>query len=122
MDWENLITRRPRLDVGGQLIDVLVQMAEGNPGGIRILTDIVKSFPDPIEAFGVILNMDDMNIRGSQIWAGWKDCCGSDLQAFIKAIDTRSPELVEKLNAHLGAGDERAVTGGASYKHGGGRF
>lgn len=73
---------------------------------------------DPVEGLGIILNLDDMNIRGSQIWLGYKDHCGQDLEVFKKAIDDRDPKMIELINHHgmLGNHPHRAVHGGASFE------
>ena len=39
-----------------------------------------------------ILSLDDMNMRGSQIWVAYKDHCGQDIEKFIACIKER--ELV----------------------------
>lgn len=63
-----------------------------------------------------ILDLDDMGMRGSQIWVAWKDHCKCDLEAFKKALQDRDPAMVATVNASRGHADgtPRAVTGGAS--------
>ena len=75
--------------------------------------------------FMTILSMDDMDIRGSQIWVGFKDHCKSDVAAFMKAINDRDPAMVATINAAYYDGDRdgrgtvpRAVEHGASFKRG----
>lgn len=65
------------------MMDVMVKMADGNPGAITVLMDLMRVVPtvDPASALGwlgPILLLDDENIRGSNIWVLYKDICGSD--------------------------------------------
>ncbi len=64
--------------------DILMKMGEGNPGGLRVMMDIISLGPeiDPddfAKGLGTILWMDSLNIRGSKIWMLYKDVCGEDL-------------------------------------------
>lgn len=76
--------------------EMMVQMCEGNPGGLSVIIEIMKRRPDD----GVILlcHLDDMNIRGSQIWVGFKYYCGQDLDKFIGCIVSRNEEMIAKIN------------------------
>lgn len=77
-------------------IDMMVKMAEGNPGAITVLTRILEESPiiDPDSAdskvlkFGIIpiLALDDMGIRGSGLWILYKDICGMNLVKLIALI------------------------------------
>jgi len=100
------------MDTGMQL---LLKMSEGNPGAATVLSDMMKGGTN---GFFAILGLDDMNIRGSQIWVGYKDHCGMDMDRFIQAIKNRDAAMVDKINevCALTAEDEKAVTSGASFK------
>lgn len=108
---------RKAISLGGSTMDLLITMAEGMPGAIRVLTEILNA--DPEAGLLTILSLDDMNIRGSQIWIGYKDFCESDLGVFVQAIKDRSKDMVDLINsnaADTNAPDERAVTSGASFE------
>ena len=98
--------------------DMIVTMAEGNPGAITVLMEILKSDKDT----GVfnILHMDDMNIRGTQIWIGYKDFCKQDILMFLKYIKERNRSLIDYINAtgKLGNHKDMAVPFGGSYPGG----
>lgn len=113
-----LKTQRRKIVLGGTLMDLLVTMAEGNPGAARVLAEIVQA-PDytGTHNFMTILSLDDMNMRGAQIWVAWKDFCKEDTQALIDKIKTRDPEMVAFVNKHGGTGPELAVEHGGSYQH-----
>ena len=61
---------------------------------------------------GDILNLDDMNIRGSQVWLGYKDHCGEDIEKFVQCAKNRDESMVEAINANS---EEVAVRHGASF-------
>jgi DNA-binding transcriptional LysR family regulator len=108
---------RPKLNVTGNMRDTLVQMAEGNPGGLSVLMKLL-ALPD-MEGFGLLLDLDDMNMRGSQIWVAWKDHCHEDLEKFKTAVRARDPAMVSTVNSQRWPKDTTplAVTSGASFEH-----
>lgn len=113
--------RTQRRKVGapsGSLQDLVVEMSEGNPGAITVMMQLINR--DQMGGFMRILDLDDMNIRGSQVWIGYKDHCGQDIEKFEAAVSARDPAMVETINRNSGPG-EQAVTSGASYQHGGSR-
>lgn len=78
------------------LRDILEKMAEENSWARWILTRILGKYGKP--GIRYILIMDDMNIRGAQIFVGYKQHCLGDLQRFVECIETRDPVLVETIN------------------------
>jgi hypothetical protein len=108
----------PRKDIGlhDTGMDLLMTMSEGNPGALRVLSEMLT---DPI-GFMQVLSLDDMNIRGTQIWVGYKDYCGEDILKFRECVKTRDPGMVEAINNEGRAGNHTwmAVTSGASFKGG----
>ena len=105
---------RMELKMTDSLTAVCIVMAEGNPGALKVLSEIVKE--KGIDAFMSILHLDDMNIRGAQIWLAYKDYCGQDLERLLEAAEARDPEMVAKINAEMSYDPDypQAVTGGAS--------
>lgn len=99
--------------------DVFVKMGEGNPGGLRVLIDIVKSgksgnmdFAD----FEPVYVLADMNMRGEQVWVGYKYHCGEDLARFMECIARRDQAMIDKVNEMCVRADttEFATPGGAN--------
>ncbi len=74
-----------------------VLMAEGNPGAATVMGAILQKQGEG--AYMTLLNLDDMNIRGAQIWYGFKDHCRQDIDDFIAAINSRDEAMVKKVNA-----------------------
>lgn len=104
---------RKSIRLGGTVMDMMLIMSEGNPGALSVLAKIMKDDPT---GFGTVLHLDDMNIRGPQIWLGFKDFAGEDLDKFTEAVSGRSQEMVDVINGcHGSEPGELAVTGGASF-------
>lgn len=78
-----------KIKLGDSLLDVMMKMSEKNPGALRVLMEIIQS------KYGLqrVLDLDDMGIYGSQIWVGYKDHCGSNLEKFLELIKNRDPIL-----------------------------
>lgn len=107
---------RNELSMAGSTADFMYEMSEGNPGAVRVLMDLLKND----HGFINVLDLDDMNIRGSQIWIAFKDFAGENMDAFVKACRDRDPAMVEMVNqsGRQGNHDDLAVTSGASFPNG----
>lgn len=103
---------RKEVDLKMTTMDLIVMMSEGNPGALRVLAEIMQTK----NGFLTILNLDDMNIRGTQIWIGYKDHCGQIMDRFMEAIHKREQGMVDCINkvGKQGNHEHLAVTGGAS--------
>lgn len=105
--------KKIQLDMNGE--ELLMLMAEGNPGAISVLMKIM------VQDLLLLLTMDDMNIRGPQVWVGYKDHCGQDLERFMECIRNRDMDMVSTINEQMmypGSGfDQLAVDRGASWDH-----
>lgn len=88
----------------------IVSLSEGNPGAISVLVKLLEAGP---LGFMDILHLDDMGMKGPQIWVAWKDHCKQDIEAFRKAIRARDPDMVATVNRECP--DRRAVCHGASF-------
>lgn len=100
---------RIRIEMTDTPADMLLKMCEGNIGALSVLTEIMIN---DVYGFLTALHLDDMNIRGPQIWIGYKDYAREDLGKFIEAVKSRDPEMVALINREYK--DEVAVTSGAS--------
>ncbi len=107
----NEMSGRQKIELNTSLQDAVLLMAEGNPGGLRVLLQISVTQ----NGFMKILGLDDMNIRGEQVWVGYSDHCGQDLGKFLECIHNRSSDMVRTINNVCGA-RHTAVTSGASFK------
>ena len=80
-----------RIQLTDTPMSMLVKLAEGNPGGLTVMMQIIKDGPsiDPDAAFGPlahILGLDTFGIYGSRIWMFYKDACKEDLTAMIAVM------------------------------------
>lgn len=106
---------RERIQSSDTVMNAILKMSEGNPGAISVLTQLLQKSEN---GFMNILSLDDMNIRGSQIWVAYNDHCRGDLNKLVLCLDERDPALVDAVNAcHDTGTNEKAVTSGGSYRH-----
>jgi len=104
---------REKIVLSEDVLDIMIKMSEGNSGAATVLAYLHG------EPLVMLLNLDDMNIRGSQIWVGFKDHCNSDIAWFKRAILARDPDMVDTINAVCGGqGHEKAVVHGGSLGDG----
>lgn len=92
--------------------EAVEEMIEKNEPAREILTEIINKHKMP--SF-VILDMDDMNIRGEQIQIGVELCDGS-IKKFVELVLARSVWLCDEINKeHF---THKAVPQGASQSIG----
>lgn len=94
---------------------VIMEMSEGNPGALMVLMQMLS-----LGEFVLILSLDDMNIRGTQVSIGFKDFAKQDWVVFLEAVKKRDPAMVEVINNEGRRGNHPwlAVTYGASREGG----
>ena len=99
---------RKKIELSDDVSTVIVKMAEGNPGAASVLGELLqkKGFEKGIQH---ILSLNDMNIRGSQIWVGYKDHCGMNMDKFVKCIDDRSEDMVRTINTECIYGEYQEI-------------
>lgn len=107
--------KRVSIGLEDNMHQILDKMSEGNIGALTTLAKLLKHGGEL--ALLDILCLDDMNIRGEQIWLGYKDHCGEDIERFSACIKSRDPEMVKTINtARGGTREHLAVEGGASFE------
>jgi len=106
---------REELRLNDNLMDWMVKMTEGNPGALIVLLTAMKE-KGAQEMGELILFLDDMNIRGKQIWIGYKDYCGCDIDKFADCIKEKDQVMIDKINEIGRKGDHswKAVPHSAS--------
>jgi len=105
--------KRDKISGSDDLQTIIVKMSEGNPGAMSVLMQMNQK-KGPM-AFMEMLSLDDMNIRGPQIWLGYKDHCGEDIDKFFECIKSRDREMISTINKYP-EGNEMAVSSGASFQ------
>lgn len=102
--------KRARVNMQMSTESFLLLMGEGNPGALSVLMEMVKN-----NEIMRIFDLDDMNIRGCQIWVGYKDHCHENLAVFIQKVKARDPAMIRIINENNGT-KEVAVVSGASFR------
>jgi len=77
-----------RIDLTDNGMDILIKMADGNPGAISAMTTILKEHDaiDPqavMGGIGTILILDTWEIYGSDIYVLFNDKCGCDVRRLL---------------------------------------
>lgn len=105
---------RKKIDLNTSIMDMMVILSEGNPGATTVIARMASL--DPMNIL-LLLGLDEMNIRGWQIWCGYKNYCNSDLNMFIECVRNRDSNMIDKINneAIRMKQDVRAVIRGASF-------
>lgn len=101
---------RKKIGLGMSIIDVITTMSEGNMGALNALMSLAKDELGMI----YILDLDDMGMRGAQIWIAFKDACGQDLEKFKTFCRERDQKIVDIVNQNSGPDYPRAATHGKS--------
>lgn len=65
-----------------------------------------------------ILDLDDMNVRGKQIWIAYREVCEGDFDQFVAAVQSRDSKFVADVNRiaeeqHI---PHVAVTSGGTFR------
>lgn len=106
-------TARVKIELNDSVIDVVIKMSEGVPGACVAIGKLLESGNNGCM---YLLELDDMNIRGSQIWQAYKNYCNEDIEKFTEAIRNRDKEMIDFVNRELASvGEEKAVESGASF-------
>lgn len=106
-------TARPKVELEDSLFEIIYKISEGVPGAMVGIAKLMKSDK---EGFMLLLGLDDMNIRGSQIWEAYKYLYNEDANKFAEAVKNRDEKMVNFINEEMASvGGEKAVTGGASF-------
>jgi hypothetical protein len=71
-------------------LTAITKLAGGNPGALRVCTEIVKwgteIDPNGLSYFGALLNLDSLHIYGSRIWLLYKDICRESLVTMLACL------------------------------------
>ena len=88
------MNNNPRISLNDSLQDIIIKMAEGNPGALTVMLKLFEQEPliDPDSVWqgaGTIISLDDMGVYGSNIWILYKDVCGESIPNVICLIRAR---------------------------------
>ena len=76
----------PRLELKDSLLEILTKMGEGNPGAIRVISEVLKlgNLYDPyVPSAMYFVQLDIIGYYGSAIWELYKDVCGESIPRLL---------------------------------------
>lgn len=81
----------PLIDLNDTGTDVIMKMAQGNPGALSCCVELMKHNAqiDPENAFssyGAMLLLDQENIRGVNLYILWNDICKRDTRDLVMLV------------------------------------
>lgn len=88
----------PKLNGSEDGLEVVDKLAEGNPGAMNVLMDVVTAAVDGLEAMQVMYTLDAMEIHGPRIWLCYKDFAGGDLRKMITGVQSRDQKMIDICN------------------------
>ncbi len=77
-----------RIKLDMNTMDILIELGEGNPGALNVLTVLLKDSAeiDPDAAMGslhALLDLDTKGIYGPSIWMLFKDVCDQNITTLL---------------------------------------
>ncbi|QRM29046.1 hypothetical protein [Microvirga sp. VF16] len=112
-------TARVRLSADASMGELITVVSEGHPDSVDILFLVFQHATFPA---AVLLDLDDMNMRGKQIWLAFHQVCDGRITHFILRVTCRDVALVSTVNALTLGEHEQAVCHGGSEQHLGQKF
>ena len=84
------INYQERIDLNA-IIDpnFAVKMAEGNPGAVTVIVQLIDDKSDPDSwagGIGNLLSLDTHGIYGSNIWVMFKNCCNQNILNVVTVL------------------------------------
>ena len=76
-------------------IKSLTAMAAGNIGAVGVAQELYHHKPEIAIGVLALMNADDMDIRGSQLWVAYKDHCKGSISELCARLVARDAKLKE---------------------------
>ena len=100
-----------RLELSDTGMDVIVKMADGNPGAITAMADIMANHEeiDPqavMGGLGAIMILDTWEIYGTDIYVLWNDKCNRDVRQMLMLMRATQLGLFSHTKLQEMAGDQ----------------
>lgn len=83
------INYQERIDLNDTMMNIAVKMAEGNPGAVTVLVQLIDDKSDPDSwagGIGNLLSLDTHGIYGSNIWVMFKNCCNQNILNVVTVL------------------------------------
>jgi hypothetical protein len=88
--------QRPKVELTDTIDELRIKMAEGNLGALSVIERLL--IVTQRRGIRLLLDFDDMGMRGAQIWAAYQYFAKADLPTLIKALEDRDPAMVALVN------------------------
>lgn len=87
-----------RLKLEDGTMDVIVKMAEGNPGAVVSIMNILQKndWHGEVPGVLVLMHLDDIGIYGSHLYVLVNDCCNNDLNELDKVMRNYQFGIISK--------------------------
>jgi len=89
--------RRHKIQFDGDIQAVMREVSEGHPGTMSLLQTMFDRGDDALRELCV--NLDDMNMRGKQVWVAYSQCCDNTIDLFFKMVNERDPGMIIYVNS-----------------------
>lgn len=103
---------RQSLTLMSSTFDAITMLSEGNVGAMTLLMHMLGD--DPLDGMMDLLTIDDLNMRGEQIYVASKQY--PDIEAFRDALRKRDQGMIDAVNAACPREPGERVFTGASFK------
>lgn len=105
------MSEQERIEHTDTVQDVAVKMSNGNPDALSVAVHLIHS-GDILS----LLDADDMNLRGENLWIAYKDHCGEDISLLSEKLRARDADMVATVNAQHSPDALLAQTHGGSRR------
>lgn len=92
-----IMSSRKPLTKDDSFHDFIQKITEGHSGARTVIENLVEEY-GAAKSAEVILGLDDMNVRGTQIWAGYNQHCSENLETFVACVEEKRQDFVETIN------------------------
>lgn len=89
-----------KITVNDTFEDIIIKLSMGNPGAVTVCASVVNKVG--LDGFITLCHLDDMKIRGSNIWICYKEYCNFDIDKFIDLIKKQDHEMKNFVYNHPG--------------------
>lgn len=101
-----VVSRNP-INLDMSLGDTIDMMTEQVPGAKQTMMRLARINPT------LILELDDMNMRGQQIWQAFNQYSMGDITTFVGLLASRNEDMIQWVNRHLPSHPMAVRRGGA---------
>jgi hypothetical protein len=80
-----------RLRGGDTINDVIFELSEGHPAAASVLAELLR---DQVSGLFACMDIDDLNLRGADIWFAYHEMCSGSLAEFCGRLAAHDESLL----------------------------